>query len=95
MYGEIGSLVQDGEQIGGFLNWTIGFVWAGDRLVAIKSTADSFWLVSCPSQGEITALCYRLARGKLMLITQSKVDISLDCELDRMINKRLEMKWMT
>ncbi len=94
MNGEIGSLVQDSHQLGGFLDWTIDLVRAGDKVVAIKSAAERFWLVSCPSQSEIRALYYQLTRNKLVLVAQSKVDVSLDCELDKLINKKLEMKWM-
>ncbi len=75
MIGEIGSLVQDGKQIGGFLSWTIDFVWAGGKVVRITSTADKFWWHCSPSQSEITALYYQLVKDKLVLITQSKVEI--------------------
>ncbi len=99
MIGEIGSLVQDGRQIGGFLNWTIDliFVRAGDshKAVSIKSTADKFWLISCPSQSEIMALYYQLVKDKLVLITQSRVMVSLKGETDKLIDKKLEMRWIT
>ncbi len=75
MNGDIGSLVQDGNQIGGFLSWTINLVWAGGKVVRITSTAKRFWWLSSPSQSEIKALYYQLARDRLVLMAQSKVEI--------------------
>ncbi len=88
MNGDIGSLVQDGEQIGGFLSWTIDLVWAGGKVVRITSTADKFWWLCSPSQREIKALYYRLTGSKLVLITQSKVEL-------HNVDKKLEMIWTT
>lgn len=101
MNGEIGSLVQDRKQIGGFLNWIIDPILTSSvraenrvyKMVAVKATAQKFWLLSSPSQSEITALYYRLTRGKLVLITQAQVNVELGGDINKMISKSLEMIW--
>ncbi len=101
MQGEIGSLAQDGKQIGGFLNWAIDPILTSSvraegkvyKMVAVKATAQKFWLLSAPSGGEITALYYQLVRDKLVLITQAQVSVELSGASNKMINKPIEMIW--
>lgn len=57
--------------------------------------AEKFWLLSCPSQSEITALYYQLIRDKLVLINQAQVMVKLETITDKLINKPIEMIWMT
>lgn len=101
--GEIGSLIQDDKQIGGFLNWTIELNLTSTerpqgreyKKVITKGTAERYWLLCSPSQSEITALYYQLIKDRLVLVNQAQVKINLDTVIDKMINKKLEMIWMT
>ena len=101
--GEIGSLVQDDKQIGGFIDWTIDLQLRGretsDGKVytkpVAKSTALKFWLLSSPSQSEIKALYYQLVKDTLALINESTVQVDFgEYELNKIINRQIEIKWM-
>ena len=101
--GEIGSLIQDGKQIAGFLDWTIELKLTSVeraegrqyKKIATKATANRFWVLSAPSGEEIMALYYQLIRDKLVLVNQAKVTVELGTVLDKISDKPLEMIWMT
>ncbi len=100
--GEIGSLIQDGKQIGGFLDWTIELNLESverpqgrEYRKVLKATADRYWVLCSPSRGEIKALYYQLIRDRLVLVNQSLVSIELGTVLDKIINKPIEMIWTT
>jgi len=99
--GEIGSLVQDGKQIAGFLDWVIDLRLTSlerpqgreYKKVMTKATANKYWLLSEPLQGEITALYYKLISERLVLVNQAQVMVKLGKTLDKILNIPLEMIW--
>ncbi len=103
MEGEIGSLVQDGKQIGGFLDWTIDLTLTSVerpqgreyKRALVKATANKYWVLCEPLQGEITALYYKLIGDKLALVNQAQVMIKLGKTLDKVLNIPIEMIWIT
>ena len=102
MNGELGSLVQ-GKQIGGFYNWTIElkFITIDKPFreynkAPTKATAESFWMLSEPSQEEIRASYYQLIQDRLVLVSEAVIKAEFGLyELNKLINRELEMTWMT
>jgi hypothetical protein len=101
MIGEIGTFTRDGEQVGGFKDWELTLKMtsinqaAGRKYSKIQTTATckSFWLLKDP--GEITANYFQLVGDTLALVSQSNVTIDFGkYELEKMINRPLEMIWM-
>ena len=101
MQGEIGALYQ-GHQIGGFLNWSIDLsLFRAEtpdsrvyKVHSIKSTAERFWLLCEPSEGDITAHYYQLIKDKLVLINSHIVEVNLAGPVNKMISRPLVMTWM-
>lgn len=102
MNGQIGTLYQDGKQVGGFLEWSLDIrlfrTEKPDSTVytvhAIKCTADKFWVLSAPSDSEIVAYFYQLIKGRLVLMAQRTVEVNLAGPLNKTINRPLEITWM-
>jgi hypothetical protein len=100
MQGEIGTLIQDGQQIGGFGDWVIDLrlISAGmaqeKTFSVIKASTSKFWLLSVPTDSEITANYYQLIRGQLVLMNSHVVDVALGSIINKMINRPLVMIWM-
>ena len=101
MQGEIGALYQ-GKQIGGFLNWSIDLqlnrAETPDsrvyKLHSIKSTAERFWLLSAPTDSEITANFYQLVKDRLVLVNSHIITADLNVDINKMVNRPLVMTWM-
>ena len=101
MQGEIGALYQ-GHQIGGFLNWSIDLsLFRAERpdstvykVHSIKSTAERFWLLCEPSEGDITAHYYQLIKDRLVLVNQHVITANLAGPVNKMISRPLVMTWM-
>ena len=102
MQGQIGTLYQDGKQLGGFLDWSIDLslnrTQVPDSRVykvqVIKSTAERFWLLSAPSEGDITAHYYQLIKDRLVLVNSHIVTADLGKTINKMVNRPLVMTWM-
>ncbi len=95
MNGEIGTLFQEGKQIGGFYDWAIDIqLLKGlqNNKAIVKATAARFWVLCSPSQSEIRASFYRLVGDRLVLMNQAQVTVSLGDKLG-LIKKPLEMIW--
>ena len=100
MQGEIGALYQ-GHQIGGFLNWSIDLsLFRAERpdstvykVHSIKSTANKFWLLCEPSEGEITAHYYQLIKDRLVLVNSHIITADLNVDINKMVNQPLVMTW--
>ena len=99
--GEIGTILQDGKQIGGFKPWTIILILneldrtQGKEYKKALTTSKSqqFWLFEEPT-GELTAQYFTLVKGTLVMVSQSKVKIIFpEYELNKMINHPLEIIW--
>ena len=98
--GEIGTLYQDGKQIGGFLDWSIDLKLnsvnqAEGRVYKhcmTKSTASKFWLLSTPTEAEITAHYYLLVGDTLALVNSHTVEVNLSGSLNKILGP-LEMVW--
>jgi len=100
---EIGTLYQNGKQIGGFMDWEIdlrftcinkpqGRVYSK---VLSKATAKKFWILGKPTEDTITANYYSMVRDRLVLINSQIVSVDLSGEINKMINRSLEMTWTT
>jgi hypothetical protein len=98
--GEIGTLIQDGKQLGGFMDWTIelrlnsinkaeGRVY---QKVMTKATASKHWLLSAPTDSEITANYY-LLRGDTLALVNSQTVEHITGPVNKMLGP-LEMVWM-
>jgi len=84
--GEIGKLSFNGEQVGGFQYWTAMF---NKDTKETKVIASKYWkFKDCPK--ELDAEFYSLV-DKLKLIHKTKVKVNLDCHLDKMTIKPLEL----
>jgi hypothetical protein len=98
--GEIGTLFQDGKQLGGFLNWAIDLKLnaierPGGReykKVLTKATASKHWLLEKPTEGEITAHYYLLVGDTLALVNSHIVQVELTGPVNKMLGP-LEMIW--
>ena len=102
MQGEIGTFYQDSKQLGGFLNWSIDLsLFRAERpdsrvykLHSIKSTAERFWLLETPTEGEITAHYYQLIKDRLVLVNSHIITADLNVDINKMVNRPLVMTWM-
>ena len=102
MQGQIGTLYQDGKQLGGFLDWSIDLQLNRTetpdsrvyKLHSIKSTAERFWLLCEPTDSEITAHYYQLIKDRLVLVNSHIVTADLNVDINKMVNRPLVMTWM-
>jgi len=85
MIGEIGKLVLDGKQVGGFRNWTT-FV---QIVPPIKSwvIASAFWMEERVSADKVMASFYCEDSGKLKLVCEREATLHLPEEypLDELV----------
>jgi len=103
MQGQIGTFYQDGKQLGGFLNWTIDLQLNRAetpnsrvyKVHSIKSTAEKFWLLCEPTEGEITAHYYQLIKDRLVLVNSHIITADLNVDINKMVNRPLVMTWMS
>ncbi|MDD5510915.1 MAG: hypothetical protein PHI12_08895 [Dehalococcoidales bacterium] len=100
--GEVGVLLQDGRQIGGFMGWSIILLLNSKekqdgreyKKSSVRAKAQKFWLFEKPT-GEITAKYYGLVEDTLAIISQSKIEADFgEYELNKMIPRMLEMIWI-
>lgn len=100
--GEIGTLNQDGKQIGGFLDWTLrttlnatkGENWASYKLVGRSVDSPRFWLLEKPINDCYEVNLYQLIKDTFVLINTSQCRIEIpDVPLNRI--NQLTLKWMS
>jgi hypothetical protein len=83
--GEIGTLNQDGKQIGGFYDWTLETrleatkceKWASYKLVGQIYTTPRFWLLEKPTSDSYEVNLYQLIRDTFALINTSHCKIEI------------------
>jgi hypothetical protein len=95
--GEIGVLLINGRQAGGFLNWEIRAITAGlqpgGQRVPTKATAAGFWLFEpLPCDGRAEAVFYDRVRDKLVIVNRAEVIVSApDSAFDTLVREEIEM----
>ena len=104
MNGEIGTLNQEGRQIGGFFDWSIDIVLDetirhGVRELGVRKivSASRYWLLEIPNSDIYEARFYKMISGQLVLMDEGQIGLGLpDKEtLDRVLSAPLGMRWMT
>ena len=92
--GEIGTLNQDGKQVGGFFDWIISDSLTEPHFKA-KIEALAFWLIEDVNPGQFDASFYQLQRGQLVLMQQEKVKVDFPgCVTDKLIRHKITMAFV-
>lgn len=101
MNGDFGALFQDGDQIGGFLNWIMSFHLAETSTSGMRSYTVTQWVtrahpyywVTYPRSNIFTADYYVYYEERLILVSRNLIKILYKDEpLHRWIDESLEMK---
>ena len=97
MRGEIGTLTQNGRQVGGFLDWNIETLFEKSRGLPIPKTlasARSFWMFEDCNEDEFKAVFYVRLDGKLEVAQEVNVAVRFPGHylLDKHIKAELEME---
>lgn len=93
MTGEIGKLILDGKQVGGFRNWTA--IVELTSPVHSKVIASGYWMLEKVNTDRLIAKFYAEGAGKLQLIREEEVSINLppDYALDTLIPEPMKMEF--
>lgn len=103
MIGIIGTLSQDGKQVGGIFNWSIDGVVAMARQgrwkaphVSKKVIASSYWLIAEPDSDIFKVDFYQQIGEQLILMDAGNVKLGLPdtTTLDRMLQAPLTLRWI-
>lgn len=96
--GRIGTLLLNGKQVGGFLDWRIDTL-IETRAPAAKTvaTAQSFWMHEDCNSDSFLAKFYTQVNGVLEIAQESKVLVYFPGQyyLDKLIKTELEMVFET
>jgi len=100
-HGEIGTLVKDGEQVGGFLNWHLEVfieeTSSGPHrkytTISVKANADKFWLNREISTDKYMVIFYQLVGKELYALFQNELKVKIpQASIGEYINQKLEME---
>ena len=103
MDGEIGTLYQEGKQVGGVFDWAISgrlASWAKDNWVEAKATklvtAQSYWLIEKPDDDIFEVELYQRIRNQLVLIDTGTIKLKLPevNVLNRTLPAPLTLRWI-
>ncbi len=96
MKGEIGTLLRDGQQVGGILDWQISVKDIPDEGASpaiAGGTAQAYWLFDSLSSGQYQAKLYSLLEGELRLVQDIKIDARFPmCVPDKLIRHEFKFQ---
>jgi hypothetical protein len=99
-HGEIGQIIKDGKQVGGFLDWVLEvsiIETTSDKrrsytTQSVKATAKRYWLNEPVSQGRYDCIFYQRVGNELIALFQNELKVKItDSIVDKYINN-LEME---
>ena len=103
MNGELGTLFQQGRQVGGFFDWHIDVAVLESTsrqhrefvIGNCKATAQRFWMLEWPNGNAMEARFYFYRNGALLLCNVNDVILVLPegYELNKVIERRVVMTW--
>jgi hypothetical protein len=100
-YGDIGQIIKDGRQVGGFLGWDLEVqieetTSAPSRQYTtqkVKASSDRYWLNEKIESGKYTCIFYRKVGKELLALFQNELKVKIpEIRLDEYISKPLVME---
>ncbi len=105
MNGELGTFIQDGQQIGGFFDWISDLLLDSFptkeraqefRMKGLKLRTEEIWLLKKPSGPQMVVRLYQHIGDRMVLVMQRDAIVDLPTiPLNQKLKHPLEISWMS